>query len=44
MCEDGRDIGTIASEFGVSEEVVERQLENEDRIAAACELPSPLTT
>ena len=35
MCEDGRDIGTIASEFGVSEEVVERQLENEDRIAAA---------
>ena len=37
MCEDGRDIGTIASEFGVSEEVVERQLENEDRIVAACE-------
>ena len=37
MREDNIDTGMIAGEFGVSEELIERQVENEARIAAACE-------
>jgi len=36
MWEDGRDRPTIADEFGVSELVIEHQLENEQRIELAC--------
>ena len=35
MQEDGKDVVAIADEFNVSEEVVERQLQNQERIAAA---------
>lgn len=33
---DGRDNASIAEEFGVSSAVVDRQLENQHRIEAAC--------
>jgi hypothetical protein len=36
MWEDGRDRVTIADEFGVSELVIEHQLENKTRIEQAC--------
>ncbi|MCZ0944354.1 MAG: ImmA/IrrE family metallo-endopeptidase [Gammaproteobacteria bacterium] len=36
MREDGKDTASIAAEFGVSEEVVERQLQNRHRIEEAC--------
>ncbi len=36
MREDGKDTASIAAEFGVSEEVVERQWQNRDRIERAC--------
>jgi hypothetical protein len=36
MRADGRDEATIASEFCVSTELIRRQIENKDRIAAAC--------
>ena len=36
MREDHLDTSAIADEFGVSEEVIERQIENEERITAAC--------
>ena len=36
MREDGKDTASIAAEFGVSEEVVERQLQNRRRIETAC--------
>jgi SOS response regulatory protein OraA/RecX len=36
MREDKHDLVTIANEFAVSTTVIERQLENEDRIRAAC--------
>ncbi len=36
MREDGKDTASIAAEFGVSEEVVERQLRNRRRIETAC--------
>jgi Zn-dependent peptidase ImmA (M78 family) len=37
MWGDGADIATIADELNVSTEVVQRQLENQDRIKAACD-------
>ncbi|MCY4214205.1 MAG: ImmA/IrrE family metallo-endopeptidase [Gammaproteobacteria bacterium] len=36
MREDGKDTAFVAEEFGVSEEVVERQLQNRHRIQTAC--------
>lgn len=36
MREDGKDTASIAAEFGVSEEVVERQVQNRHRIEEAC--------
>lgn len=36
MWDHGRDSLTIADEFGVSERVIEHQIENEDRIEQAC--------
>ena len=42
MHEDRLDTGTIADKFGVSDEVIERQIENEERIMAAC-AASPYT-
>ena len=36
MREDGKDTASIAAEFGVSEDVVGRQLQNRDRIESAC--------
>ena len=36
MREDGLDTLAMAHEFGVSTEVVERQIENADRIREAC--------
>jgi len=36
MQDDGKDAATIADELNVSTEVVERQLENKDRIRAVC--------
>lgn len=36
MWEDGRDTSTIADEFGVSERVIEHQLENGQRIEEVC--------
>ncbi|MBF0307644.1 MAG: ImmA/IrrE family metallo-endopeptidase, partial [Alphaproteobacteria bacterium] len=36
MAEDGRDMASIADEFRVSTVVIGRQIENADRIAAAC--------
>ena len=36
MRADGKDAASIAGEFGVSEEVVERQLQNRNRIERAC--------
>lgn len=36
MREDGFDTATISAEFGVASQVIERQLENEERIHAAC--------
>ena len=36
MREDRLDASAIADEFGVSEEVIERQIENEERITVAC--------
>ena len=40
MLEDGRDQFSIADELGVSQEVVERQIENRARIDKACALPA----
>jgi hypothetical protein len=37
MQRDGRDFSSIAAEFGVSERVVEHQVENENRIETSCE-------
>ena len=37
MLKDGRDITMIADEFGVAAEVVDRQIQNADRIRIACE-------
>lgn len=36
MRADGLDLITIAADFGVSSQVIERQIENEDRIRLAC--------
>ena len=36
MRDDGKDAASVAAEFGVSEEVVERQLQNRRRIESAC--------
>ena len=37
MLNDGRDVAMIADEFGVANEVVDRQIQNADRIRNACE-------
>lgn len=40
MREDNKDIAAIADELNVSTEVVERQIENKDRIKFACSAPN----
>ena len=37
MLKDGRDVTMIADEFGVATEVVDRQIQNADRIRETCE-------